>query len=75
MSVTVTWNETTDSFTPTRKTTTHKEAHSFAVGGEDGVLHLFDYSPETLAESAKLSTLAHTVAVYAKGEWVKAVRR
>jgi hypothetical protein len=74
MSVIVTAHAPTDeSFLEKYTDITHDEGRSVSVSPE-GQLFVFDYAPETLKDSGAASSLAHTVAIYAPGRWVRAVR-
>lgn len=71
MAVTVTETETDASFIEKRTNKRHPSARSFSVDAE-GRLFLFDHAPHSASESR--ASLGHTVAIYAPGRWVKAVR-
>lgn len=74
MSVTVTAvNPTDESYRETHEDVVHDDGRSLSATPE-GQLYVFDHAPKEVAESREVSTLGHTVAVYAPGRWVKAVR-
>lgn len=78
MAVTVTEQHIDENFATRCREIVHPDAHSLSVTTE-GQLYLFDHAPRDIspgdtAESRAPSSPGHTVAIYAPGRWVKAVR-